>query len=303
MTASTPSPRSQSSRGSQVLSTPYQSAAGYASSSIADIELQREVAFALLVLHQSRQPFRRIDLSRVMNEKRISEQTYDWAKVHLLKVFGLKVMEVMGNPSHSIIVRERKVRIRTKRELCTDMHNALLTLALAVIFMSGENGCTMDKLSDLFSMINMDEETEVWTGSTSVKLRDLYTRLWVKQLYLEKTEEEDYLNNRKETRVRWGFRAQQEYEERQVLDLVAQVMGTKAAVWREQFARATSASSSQQSASSSQTPNNQSQERQQASVRRRTPASAGDTRRTAVRRGILSERINRPEDKPFTSSR
>lgn len=255
------------------------------------------MTYALLVLHQSRQPFRRIDLSRILNEKKVSDADLSAAKVHLSQVFGLKVLEVEGNPTHSILVRTRKVPIRTKRPLDTDLHNSLLTLTLAVVFMSGENGVNVDRLQEFFSLINMDDDTDVWAGCTLVKVKDLYTRTWVKQLYLERFDNEDILTKKTETTIGWGFRARQEFDEQQVLHIVSQVMGTTADSWRDQFARATHADQTAGQAAAVRTGNSRRPNQ------RRVPGQ-GATQRfvlnlppsPSVRRGILSEsdRINRP---------
>ena len=240
-------------------------------------------------------------MAKMLDIKKVPDSLIESARQHLKSVFGYELMQVEGNETHYIIVRANKKPCFTQRPLDTDVHDAVLVLVLAVIFMTAETGCPLEKISEFLNLIGMEDETEIWTGSENMKVKDLLTRQWVKQLYLQKFDNEDILTKRNETTIGWGFRARQEYETKQMLQLVSDVMSTEPHVWREQFARAHEDDDDVDVSVISQSPVVARTGR--SSSQRAARGVGGGTHRLIVdlthqvRRGILSEsnRINRPD--------
>lgn len=198
----------------------------------------RDVVHAILLLHQTKVPFRRIDMAKTVQLKKLPDEVLHAAKRHLKQVFGLRLMQVTGNETHYLLVKVNKRPVFAQRVRETDVHDCILIFVLTVIFMTAETGCPAEKVSEFLTLIGMDDEADVWTGRETMKVKELLSREWVKQLYLEKFENEDILTKRSETTIGWGFRAKQEFEAKDMLNLVAAVTGTPGDLWREQFSRA-----------------------------------------------------------------
>lgn len=286
---------SQSSSTTHVSETPPSS-----SHSSQELESVRDLANAILVLHQSKVPFRKIDMANMVDMKaKMPQQLIDGARRHLKSVFGFKLIQVDGVETHYIIVRDKSRPLLTKRQTSTGLHDAILVLVLAVIFMTDENGCPVDKIKEFLMLINLEDDDEIWTGSDNVKLKDLLTRTWVKQLYLEKFDNEDILTKKIETTIGWGFRARQEFVPMDILKLVSDIMATEPEAWREQHARAFDGTGDTDVTIVSQMSSPRIVTRTRSTVQR---GVSGATHRIvvggitdAVRRGILSEsnRFNR----------
>ena len=64
------------------------------SSATTGIEAVRDLVYALLILHQTKVPFRRIDMARMLGEKKIPDALITAAGKHLKRVFGYRLVHV-----------------------------------------------------------------------------------------------------------------------------------------------------------------------------------------------------------------
>jgi hypothetical protein len=254
-------------------------------------------------------------MAKMVDVKRMTDDLIEDVRKHLKRVFGFKLIQVENNETHFILIRDRVRKAFTPRARPTDTHDAVLILVLTVIFMTSETGCSVEKIKEFLTLMCLEDDDEVWTGNENVKIKDLIGKNWVRQLYLEKFENEDLLTKRKEITIGWGFRAKQEFDPKQMLDMVADITGTPAHAWREQFARAhedddeadvTVIGSSQTSSSQSSSAGNTGRTGNRMSAVSSGTRRAGATHRLVVdltggasdpmRRGILSDgstRLNR----------
>ncbi|XP_055387058.1 melanoma-associated antigen D2 [Condylostylus longicornis] len=144
------------------------------------------------------------------------------AKEILLDVYGIKLHEVPESKSTKSYITtstlESSVLELTEKQ---KPELTLLFLVLSYIFMKGEpvnEEVVIEYLKKL--KIPMEEPND----SFPFVVKKLLTETFVKQLYLKRTKVQPISASEAEYILEWGYRAQEEFSKKDILDIVANIL-------------------------------------------------------------------------------
>ena len=201
------------------------------------------------------------DLNR--KDRRIQEQVLDAAKNHLLKTFGIKVVESETKKGNFFLINsltENQQDEDTQHIVWSDKENAQMALTfviLGLVFMSNGQKITEDNLFKFLKQMDLyDDDDDVDQKSNKrrkdanrnsivdtevIKMFDGDIKTFVndvlvsKQHYLMRTKVETGDPEAQVFSYTWGERARQELNEKDVLSFVCECYECEPRMFKEQF--------------------------------------------------------------------
>lgn len=186
---------------------------------------------------------------KVLIKKQSDVEIFKLCKQQMIEVYGLEITEVQSGKTKGLIIHSALNSGITALQFPPEIRNeiTLLLLILSYIFMKGcevqegENFFTaedFDKncflsvhLAHFLDQLHIDvNETHNVFGDVG-KLIDKFTR----QLYLKRSKVEIEGMNEPQNHISWGPRAEKEFDKKEILKTVADIMNKSPAMFIKQY--------------------------------------------------------------------